>query len=101
MPEPSLTTAFRVGYRWRCTLAINLAEILADSPDNPVILAARWHPKTPQRLSAQELADYRRGRDALVAEIARAIGGNILVAETGTGAATILRPHLAPKPCPN
>jgi hypothetical protein len=45
-------------------------------------LAAEWEPDVPtQRLTKSELRDYRRGRDAFVAEIARHIGGNVLLVE--------------------
>jgi hypothetical protein len=35
----------------------------------------------PRRLSDDEWGQYRAGRDALLAEVAAAIGGNVLVVE--------------------
>jgi hypothetical protein len=40
-----------------------------------------WEPDVPSRLSAEEMNDYRRGRDALLAEAARHIGGPVAVVE--------------------
>lgn len=39
---------------------------------------AEWIPQ-PKRLTENELADHRRGRDTFLAEVAHAIGGNVLV----------------------
>lgn len=65
-----LSTVFRVGVR-RCSMTYSAAG-----------LAAEWEPDVPtQRLTKSELRDYRRGRDAFVAEIARHIGGNVLLVE--------------------
>ena len=46
-------------------------------------LSAEWTPVIPRRgeLSRSEVGQYRAGRDALVAEIAKAIGGNVLLVE--------------------
>jgi hypothetical protein len=44
-------------------------------------LKVKWRPAMPRRLSDSEWAEYRAGRDALLAEVAEAIGGNVLVVE--------------------
>jgi hypothetical protein len=46
-------------------------------------LSAQWSPDVPMRgsLSRGEIAQYRAGRDALMAEVAKVIGGNVLVLE--------------------
>jgi hypothetical protein len=44
-------------------------------------LKVEWCPSMPRRLSDQEWGQYRAGRDALLAEVASAIGGNVLVVE--------------------
>jgi hypothetical protein len=46
-------------------------------------LSAQWSPDVPRRgsLSGGETAQYRAGRDALMAEVAKVIGGNVLVLE--------------------
>lgn len=40
-----------------------------------------WAPTPPQRLTAQEWAEYRAGRNAALAELARELGGNVAVLE--------------------
>ena len=44
-------------------------------------LKASWRPDMPRRLSDQEWGQYRAGRDALLAEVATAIGGSVMVVE--------------------
>jgi hypothetical protein len=46
-------------------------------------LSAKWSPDLPKRgsLTQQEIAAYRAGRDALMAEVAKMIGGNVLMIE--------------------
>jgi hypothetical protein len=44
-------------------------------------LKAEWRPSMPRQLSDQQWAEYRRGRDALLAEVAAAMGGNVAVIE--------------------
>jgi hypothetical protein len=48
-------------------------------------LQAKWLPHLPNRqLSDQEIAQYRSGRDSdnLIAEVAKAVDGSVLVIET-------------------
>ena len=68
-----LSTTFRVGKRYRCSISLPLR--------GTVRLEARWEPRRPTRLTEDELLDYRRGRDALLAEAARLLGGPVIVAE--------------------
>jgi hypothetical protein len=46
-------------------------------------MKVRWRPSMPSAnsLSKQDMAEYRSGRDALLAEVATAIGGNVMVVE--------------------
>jgi hypothetical protein len=44
-------------------------------------LHAKWSPKLPRELSPQEIAQYRSGRDNLLAEVGSALGGQVLVVE--------------------
>jgi hypothetical protein len=64
-----ISTTFRVGKSYRCDMRF----------DSTRGLLAEWTPDTPKRLTEAEAADYRRGRDAFLAEIARRIGGNVMV----------------------
>ena len=40
-----------------------------------------WAPSVPKKLSAAEWVEYRAGRDAAMAELAKMIGGNFAVSE--------------------
>ena len=70
-----LSSTFRVGRRYRCTIVLPL--LLSGLTQ----LATKWEPAPPSRLTKSELRDYRRGRDALLAEAARVLGGAVFVAE--------------------
>jgi hypothetical protein len=47
-------------------------------------LHAKWLPKMPghREFSQQEMAQYRSGRDNLIAEVAKTMGGSALIIET-------------------
>jgi hypothetical protein len=66
-----LTTSFRVG-RYRCEMSIRDGRLVAE-----------WTPDIPTHGSfgPKEMAEYRRGRDAFMAELAQLIGGGVLVIE--------------------
>lgn len=87
-----LSITVRVGYRYRVILAVDPDAIGAGA----VTLSAEWWPKLPRRLSQGEVADYRRGRDALMAQLASVLNERILIAETGGGGAmTVVEPSTA------
>jgi hypothetical protein len=65
-----LSTTFRVGKRYRCHMRFIDAG-----------LAAEWEPEPPTKLTPAEMADYRRGRNAFIAEIAKLIGSDVLLVE--------------------
>lgn len=71
MTSGCITSSFRVGKRFVCTLTFE------DGAMN-----AEWSPM-PRRLRLREWRDYRAGRDAFLAEVAKAIGGNVLTVEPG------------------
>jgi len=73
----TLETTFRVGDRYRCSISIALASLTVGMLD----IATLWEPDVPEHLSADEMNDYRRGRNALLAEAAQRIGGNVAVIE--------------------
>jgi hypothetical protein len=68
-PGGKLETTFRVG-SFVCDLAYG--------PDG---LSAQWSPDVPRKLAQWEMDQYYRGRNAFMAEIAKAIGGAVLVLE--------------------
>jgi hypothetical protein len=63
---------FRVGRRYQCAMSIDASG---------GALTCAWSPEIPTRLSKRELRDYRRGRDALVAELARLMNRSVLIVE--------------------
>jgi len=69
--KKEVTNTFRVG-RFICEMTF------ADGH-----LSAQWSPDVPKRgsLSRKEVEQYRAGRNALMAEVAKAIGGDVLVLE--------------------
>ena len=71
-----LSTMFRVG-RYTCSIQLPAEALRAGI----VRLETRWLPEAPMRLSKAELHQYRAGRDVLLAEAARLLGGHILVGE--------------------
>ena len=72
----SVTGKFRVGKR-TCTLTIQ-------SPQTGKVtqITAEWEPGVPNRLSKQEMRQYRAGRDAIAAALAKKMGGGVMVVET-------------------
>lgn len=76
-PEPLVTTTFRVGRRFKVAMAIP-----SFGPGETLTMNVEWSPEVPKRrLNKREIQDYRRGRDAALAEVARLIGGNVLCVE--------------------
>jgi hypothetical protein len=73
----TLSTTFRVGRRYRCTITLPLALLKAGVAQ----MGCSWDPCFPKHLRKAEMRDYRRGRDALLAEAAKHIGGSVAVIE--------------------
>jgi hypothetical protein len=72
-----LSTTFKVGRRHRCTILLPLPMLKAGA----LQIEPNWEPVIPRRLTKAELRDYRRGRDALLKEAARHLGGPVAVLE--------------------
>ena len=68
----AITRTFRVGDNFLCTITVPIGQ-------RGIVIDAEWFPRPPSRLTDDELAEYRRGRDAVLAEVARAIGGSVAV----------------------
>lgn len=62
---------FRVGF-YKCTMTYSKTGGMD----------VEWDPSVPKKLSAQELAQYRSGRNALHVQIANDLGINIAIIET-------------------
>ena len=61
---------------YRVTLTIPKVQ-----PGQAVGAVIEWAPKLPERLTAEELADYRAGRDAALAAASQALGIRAAVVE--------------------
>jgi hypothetical protein len=72
----ALAVTFSVGQKYHCTVTI-------PPPRRGELRSAvfEWMPSVPQRLTEQELQDYRRGRDAAFTELARRSGLQMLLVE--------------------
>jgi hypothetical protein len=44
-------------------------------------MVVEWHPDVPERLTGGELRRYRRARNEMLGELAKRLGGDILVVE--------------------
>jgi len=66
----NFSTTFRVGRKYWCTVTYPAT----DDADGIGALAMQWSPRPPRRLTNSEFRDYRRGRDAMLAEAARLLG---------------------------
>lgn len=64
-----IITEFKVG-NFKCEMTIDRKA-----------MNCRWLPYMPKRMSEQMWAEYRRGRDAAVAELAALIGEKVAVVE--------------------
>lgn len=71
-----LSATFRVG-RYTCSISLPIQSLTSGA----LSIEMHWLPETPTRLTKAELQEYRRGRDALLAEAARLLGGSVIVAE--------------------
>ena len=68
-----------VGRRFRCTMRVDCGELDPDLVNRPV--PGEWHPRIPEWLDEQELADWRAGRNALYQLAALTIGARLAVAD--------------------
>src|SRR6266446_7670695 len=74
-----IESTFDVGRRFRCTLRVDCGEL---DPGAVILPAAgEWHPRMPERLDDEELADWRAGRNAVYQLAALTIGARLAVAD--------------------
>ena len=92
-PGGILRTTFRVGYRFRCTMTMEVGSLAAGPATG--ILNAQWEPSLPRQLSAAELRDYRAGRDAFFRRAASIVGEQMGVGELTEDASTNDAPHMS------
>ena len=72
--KPAFVRAWRVGCRCEVTMT-------ARKPERGQVVSAsmEWSPDLPERLTESEIADYLRGRNAALAELAAELGGSAAV----------------------
>ena len=58
-----IESTFEVGRRYRCTMRVDCGRLDPGVVIRPEL--GEWHPRMPDRLDEQELADWRAGRDAV------------------------------------
>ena len=74
-----IESTFDVGRRFRCTMRVDCSQIDRGSVIRPE--PGEWHPRMPERLDEEELADWRAGRDAIYQLAALTIGTRIAVVD--------------------
>ena len=74
-----IESTFEVGRRFRCTMRVDCGQLDPDVVIRPV--TGEWHPRMPQHLDEEELADWRAGRDAIYQLAALTIGARLGVAD--------------------
>ena len=58
-----IESTFEVGRRFRCTMRVDCGQLDPGAVIRPV--PGEWHPRMPERLDDEELADWRAGRNAV------------------------------------
>ena len=76
---PSSSSTFEVGRHFRCTMRVDCSELDPGAVIRPA--PGEWHPRIPERLDDEELADWRAGRDAVYQLAALTIGARLAVAD--------------------
>jgi hypothetical protein len=74
-----IESTFEVGRRFRCTMRVDCGQLDPDAVIRPE--PAEWHPRMPERLDEEELADWRAGRNAVYQLAALTIGGRRRIAD--------------------
>jgi len=74
-----IESTFEVGCRFRCTMRINCGELDPGAVIRPVL--GEWHPRMPECLDEEELADWRAGRNAVYQLAALTLATRLAVAD--------------------
>jgi hypothetical protein len=74
-----IESTFEVGRRFRCTMRVDCGQLDPDTVIRPA--TGEWHPRMPERLDEEELADWRAGRNAVYQLAALTIGARLAVAD--------------------
>ena len=73
-----IESTFEVGRRFRCTMRIDCGQLDPGAVIWPE--PGEWHPRMPERLDEEELADWLAGRNAVYQLAALTIGARLAVA---------------------
>jgi hypothetical protein len=74
-----IESTFEVGRRLCCTMRVDCGQLDPGAVIRPV--PGEWHPRIPERLDDEELADWRAGRNAVYQLAALTIGARLAVAD--------------------
>ena len=74
-----IESTFEVGRRFRCTMRVDCGQLDPDAVIRPE--PGERHPRMPERLDEEELADWRAGRNAVYQLAALTIGTRLAVAD--------------------
>jgi hypothetical protein len=74
-----IESTFEVGRRFRRTMRVDFTQLDPGAVIPPV--PGEWHPRIPERLDEEELADWRAGRNAVYQLAALTIGARLTVAD--------------------
>ena len=74
-----IESTFEVGRRFRCTMRVDCGQLDPDAVIRPE--PGERHPRMPERLDEEELADWRAGRNAIYQLAALTIGTRLAVAD--------------------
>ena len=70
-----IESTFEVGRRFRCTMRVDCGQLDPGAVIRPV--PEEWHPRMPERLDEEELADWRAGRNAVYQLAALTVGARL------------------------
>jgi hypothetical protein len=78
-----IESTFEVGRRFRCTMRIDCGQLDPGAVIRPD--PGEWHPRMPERLDEEELADWRAGRNAVYQFAALTVGARRASGRCSTG----------------
>ena len=74
-----IESTFEVGRRFHCTMRIDCGQLDSGAVIRPE--PGQWQPRMPESLDADDLADWRAGRNAVYQLAALTIGTRLAVAD--------------------
>ena len=75
----TIESTFEVGRRFRRTMCVDCGQLDPGVVIRPV--PGEWHPRMPERLDEEELADWQAGRNAVYQLAPLTIGARLAAAE--------------------